>query len=118
MSSSYRSNVAAILRRGDGKILVAERMNFKHAWQFPQGGVDKGEDLIAQARTGSGKTAVFALALLATRLTVKHSEMKIVDRADRASIIVSPSDADSLQADHHPEESPKLRRANITSYSI
>jgi putative (di)nucleoside polyphosphate hydrolase len=47
MASSYRSNVAAILRRGDGKILVAERMNFKHAWQFPQGGVDKGEDLIA-----------------------------------------------------------------------
>ena len=47
MASSYRTNVAAILRRSDGKILVAERMNFKHAWQFPQGGVDKGEDLIA-----------------------------------------------------------------------
>lgn len=45
--SSYRTNVAAILRRSDGKILVAERINFKHAWQFPQGGVDKGEDLIA-----------------------------------------------------------------------
>lgn len=47
MASSYRTNVAAILRRSDGKILVAERINFKHAWQFPQGGVDKGEDLIA-----------------------------------------------------------------------
>jgi len=44
---SYRPNVAAILRRPDGKILVAERLDFKHAWQFPQGGVDKGEDLIA-----------------------------------------------------------------------
>ena len=47
MALSYRSNVAAILRRSDGKILIAERVNFKHAWQFPQGGVDKGEDLIA-----------------------------------------------------------------------
>lgn len=45
--ASYRPNVAAILRRPDGKILIAERFNFKHAWQFPQGGVDKGEDLIA-----------------------------------------------------------------------
>ena len=45
--TSYRPNVAAILRRPDGKILIAERLNFKHAWQFPQGGVDKGEDLIA-----------------------------------------------------------------------
>jgi putative (di)nucleoside polyphosphate hydrolase len=47
MASSYRTNVAAILRSKDGKILVAERVNFKHAWQFPQGGVDKGEDLVA-----------------------------------------------------------------------
>ncbi len=47
MESSYRPNVAAIIRRGDGRILVAERLNFKPAWQFPQGGVDRGEDLIA-----------------------------------------------------------------------
>ncbi len=45
--TSYRPNVAAILRRPDGKILIAERLDFKYAWQFPQGGVDKGEDLIA-----------------------------------------------------------------------
>ena len=45
--ATYRPNAAAILRRPDGKILVGERINFKHAWQFPQGGVDKGEDLIA-----------------------------------------------------------------------
>lgn len=40
----YRPNVAAILRRSDGKILIAERMNVPGAWQFPQGGVDEGED--------------------------------------------------------------------------
>jgi putative (di)nucleoside polyphosphate hydrolase len=39
----YRPNVAAILTRPDGQILIAERLRFRGAWQFPQGGVDDGE---------------------------------------------------------------------------
>jgi putative (di)nucleoside polyphosphate hydrolase len=39
----YRPNVAAILQREDGRILVAERINIPGAWQFPQGGIDDGE---------------------------------------------------------------------------
>lgn len=39
----YRPNVAAILRDSSGRILIAERLNVKGAWQFPQGGVDEGE---------------------------------------------------------------------------
>lgn len=46
--ATYRPNVAAILRRPiSGKILVCERLRHKGSWQFPQGGVDPGEDLIA-----------------------------------------------------------------------
>lgn len=45
--ASYRPNVAAILRKPNGKIFVAERIDFRGSWQFPQGGVDAGEDLIA-----------------------------------------------------------------------
>ncbi len=42
----YRPNVAAILKQPfTGEILIAERLNVRHAWQFPQGGVDDGEDL-------------------------------------------------------------------------
>lgn len=41
----YRPNVAAILIRDDDRILIAERMSFRGAWQFPQGGVDDGESL-------------------------------------------------------------------------
>lgn len=41
----YRSNVAGILRRDSGQILVCERLNVPQAWQFPQGGVDAGESL-------------------------------------------------------------------------
>lgn len=45
--ASYRPNVAAILRDPKtGKILVGERVDHKGSWQFPQGGVDKGEDLL------------------------------------------------------------------------
>lgn len=45
--ATYRPNVAAILRNPEsGKILVGERIDHKGSWQFPQGGVDKGEDLI------------------------------------------------------------------------
>jgi len=46
--ATYRPNVAAILqKKKNGKIFVAERLDFSGSWQFPQGGVDKGEDLIA-----------------------------------------------------------------------
>lgn len=41
----YRLNVAGILRQRDGKILICERLHVRHAWQFPQGGVDDGESL-------------------------------------------------------------------------
>lgn len=40
----YRPNVAAILLNAGGEIFVAERINIKGAWQFPQGGIDEGED--------------------------------------------------------------------------
>jgi putative (di)nucleoside polyphosphate hydrolase len=39
----YRSNVGAIIKRADGKILIGERSNVAGAWQFPQGGVKKSE---------------------------------------------------------------------------
>ena len=39
----YRPNVAAIIVNKKGEILVCERSNNARAWQFPQGGVDKGE---------------------------------------------------------------------------
>lgn len=43
--SLYRQNVAAILVDAQDFILVAERLDHAQAWQFPQGGVDRGESL-------------------------------------------------------------------------
>lgn len=39
----YRPNVALILEDGAGKVLIGERRDIVGAWQFPQGGVRKGE---------------------------------------------------------------------------
>lgn len=41
--AKYRPNVAALIMNARGEILVCERKNFHGSWQFPQGGVDKGE---------------------------------------------------------------------------
>ena len=41
----FRSNVAAIVKRSDGRILIGERANIPNAWQFPQGGVQRSETL-------------------------------------------------------------------------
>jgi putative (di)nucleoside polyphosphate hydrolase len=44
-SEFFRANVGAIIINSQGKVLAFERSNIKGAWQFPQGGVDKGENL-------------------------------------------------------------------------
>ncbi len=43
MNNSYRKNVAAIIINKDKKVLMCEHAWIDGAWQFPQGGVDKGE---------------------------------------------------------------------------
>jgi len=44
----YRPNVAAVIVSSDYpskcKIFVAKRVDIPNAWQFPQGGIDDGED--------------------------------------------------------------------------
>lgn len=42
-SLPYRKGVGAVLFNRDGLVLVARRKDTPDAWQFPQGGVDKGE---------------------------------------------------------------------------
>ncbi len=44
-SLNFRLNVAAIIMKPDGKILIGERTNVANAWQFPQGGVKRSETL-------------------------------------------------------------------------
>lgn len=39
----YRPNVAAILQRADGRVLIGQRSDYPDSWQLPQGGIDHGE---------------------------------------------------------------------------
>ncbi len=55
----YRPNAAVIYQRPDGTILVCERVWPRGCWQFPQGGVSQGEDLlIAAQREGMEETGL------------------------------------------------------------
>lgn len=40
---AYRTSVGAVILNDEGLVFIAERINIKNAWQFPQGGVDEGE---------------------------------------------------------------------------
>ena len=48
----YRPNVGVVLFHPDGRVWLGRRANTDgpHNWQFPQGGVDAGEDFEAAAR--------------------------------------------------------------------
>jgi putative (di)nucleoside polyphosphate hydrolase len=44
---TYRAAVAAILQDRWGRILICERSDTPGAWQFPQGGIESGEEPVA-----------------------------------------------------------------------
>lgn len=50
--SQYRPNVGVVLFHPDGRVWLGRRARTAgpHNWQFPQGGVDAGEDLDSAAR--------------------------------------------------------------------
>lgn len=50
--TAYRPNVGVVLFHPDGRVWLGRRVNTPepYNWQFPQGGVDAGEDLYEAAR--------------------------------------------------------------------
>lgn len=50
--ADYRPNVGVVLFHPDGRVWLGRRANTEgpHNWQFPQGGIDAGEDFEAAAR--------------------------------------------------------------------
>ena len=81
--ATYRPNVAAILRDpGTGKIFIGERIDHKGSWQFPQGGVDRGEDLLSalyrevEEETGVPKS-LYALVACRTDYRYKFPNGKL-----------------------------------------
>jgi len=47
----YRPNVSIIVyRKSDGKFLLVHKPRRNHSWQFPQGGIEAGEDIVDAAK--------------------------------------------------------------------
>lgn len=64
----YRENVGVVVFNRDGKVWLGRRVHTQgmHSWQFPQGGVDAGEDLEAAARRELyEETGIRSVSLLA-----------------------------------------------------
>lgn len=51
MSEEYRQNVGIVVYNKNLKVLLCKRKGYSDdGWQFPQGGIDPGEDLLEAAR--------------------------------------------------------------------
>ena len=46
----YRKNVGVVVFNREGRVLLGERLNQRGAWQFPQGGIDRGETTLEAGR--------------------------------------------------------------------
>jgi putative (di)nucleoside polyphosphate hydrolase len=69
-SLRFRTNVAGIIKRADGKILVGERSDVTGAWQFPQGGVKRSES----AREALSRELQEELSLVSANYQVVESK--------------------------------------------
>jgi len=45
----FRANVGIVLHDDRGRVLSLERIDYPGTWQFPQGGIDQGEDVLTAA---------------------------------------------------------------------
>jgi putative (di)nucleoside polyphosphate hydrolase len=50
MGQFFRANVGIAVCRADGRLLALERYDVPGSWQFPQGGLDDGEEPLDAAR--------------------------------------------------------------------
>ena len=66
MTEQFRENVAIIVSNSEGKVLLCARAdNPGFEWQFPQGGIDKGESVLEAAyRELSEETGIKEVELI------------------------------------------------------
>jgi putative (di)nucleoside polyphosphate hydrolase len=66
----YRLNVGIIVANSDGKLLYCKRKNSTN-WQFPQGGIDKNEDIFDAA-----------LRELYEEVGIEENKIKLIKESD------------------------------------
>lgn len=108
----YRKNVAAVVLNSAGLILACERSDLDGAWQFPQGGIDKGETpgeaLLRELQEEIGTSDVEILTQLQHPLRYDFPP-ELDDRPHRGQeqtyflVRLNPSAKINLTAHDHPE---------------
>ena len=65
MSEWFRKNAGIVVFRTDKKVLICQRNDMQNSWQFPQGGIEPGEELLAAAkRELQEETGITAVRLI------------------------------------------------------
>src|SRR5687768_11463783 len=78
----FRAGVGAVIVGGDGRLFVFERRDVAGAWQFPQGGLERGERPVdAVYREIREETGIRRRAL---RLLARHPELLAYELPPRA----------------------------------
>jgi putative (di)nucleoside polyphosphate hydrolase len=81
-ASYFRAGVGAVIFNPRGQVLILERADVPGAWQFPQGGLDKGEEPVHGARReAEEETGIPASAL---RLRGRYPDLLAYELPSRA----------------------------------
>lgn len=85
----FRPNVAALMTNEYGHLLICERSTIPGAWQFPQGGVDLGEDI---------EQALYRE--VCEEIGLKRNHYEVIDRKDGYRYLY-PSDVRAKKVKKH-----------------
>ncbi len=117
-AEGYRANVGIVIINGRGQVFWARRFG-QHSWQYPQGGVDKGESaeqtLYRELEEEVGLKPEHVEIIASTKHWLKYKLPKRLIRHDSKPVcigqkqkwfllrLVAPESAINLQASTHPE---------------
>ncbi len=88
-TQTFRAGVGAVIINKDGLVLGFERKDFPDEWQFPQGGLDEGEDLFkAVKREIHEETGIEA------------NDIKLLAEAPRPTVYEFPKERKHKRAGH------------------
>ncbi|MBT3321620.1 MAG: RNA pyrophosphohydrolase [Anaerolineae bacterium] len=89
-TQTFRAGVGALILNKDGLVLGFERKDFPNEWQFPQGGLDEGEDLLEAV-----KREIYE------ETGIKASDIKLLAKAPRPTVYEFPNKSPHRGQVHH-----------------
>lgn len=82
----FRAGAGAVITDGRGRVLVFERSDIRGAWQFPQGGIEDGEEAIDAA-----------FREIKEETGIRHTSLRLLRRYPELLAYELPRDAQSVK---------------------